>query len=175
MHIISPVHTSHCQKNKLKQNKADTRDVSTPKLVISITLPTLTQLCFSSAGNSLRCSSLILLHFISLGHKSYFEEKEQGAFKVHHGSYSPIYQESEQSLGVMGERFPNLQSHPRQPHALATGALWQELPMIPGSFAKLQESSTPKKKLQLSDIPRKTVVFYPQTPTISPKLIISRF
>lgn len=79
-------------KKQAKTKQGRHRDVSTPKLVISITLPTLTQLCFSSAGNSLRCSSLILLHFISLGHKSYFEEKEQGAFKVHHGSYS-IYQE----------------------------------------------------------------------------------
>lgn len=78
-------------KKQAKTKQGRHRDVSTPKLLISITLPTLTQLCFSSAGNSLRRSSLILLCFISLGHKSYFAEKEQGGFKAHHSSYSPIY------------------------------------------------------------------------------------
>lgn len=80
-------------KKQAKTKQGRHGDVSTPKLVISITLPTLTQLCFSSAGNLLRRSSLIMLCFISLGHKSYFEEKEQGGFKVHHGSYFPIYKE----------------------------------------------------------------------------------
>lgn len=78
-------------KKQAKTKQGRHRDISTPKLVISITLPTLTQLCFSSAGNSLRRSSLILLRFMSLGYKSYFEENEQGGFKVHHGSHSPIY------------------------------------------------------------------------------------
>lgn len=123
----------------------------------------------------LKRSSLILLRFISLGHKGYFEEKEQGDFKVHHCSFSPVYKGvsiiQEQSRGVMGGWFPNLQSHSRQPHALAIDALWQEQPELREGSAKLQVSSTPKKP-QLSDVLRKSVILSQQTPTISPKLTI---
>lgn len=157
MHIISPVHTA-LPKKQAKTKQGRHRDVSTPKLVISITLPTLTQLCFSSAGNLLRRSSLILLHFISLGHKSYFEEKEQGGFKGHHGSYSPILS-PRNSLLVWWEG--DSQTCKATPGSLTLWRLMffaKSCPWYPRALPS-SKSSTPKKKLQLSDIPRKTIVF----------------
>lgn len=166
-------------KKQAKTKQGADKAVSTSKLVISVRLPTLTQLCFSCTRNLLKHSSLILLCFISLGHESYFEEKEQGDFRVHHRYYSPIYKgvsiTQEQSHGAMGGQFPNLQSHSRQPRALAVDALWQEQPQIREGSAKLQASSTPKKKPPRSNVSRKAVVFNQQTPTISPKLIMLTF
>lgn len=104
-------------KNQVKTKQGTLRAVSPPKLVISVTLPTVTRLGLSCTGNLLKRSSLS--RFISPGHKSYSEEKEQGDFKAHHRSYSSLYN---------GVSITQEQSHS------ATGGPFQTCKATPGSL-----------------------------------------
>lgn len=129
-------------KKQAKTKQGAHRAVSTSKLVISIRLPTLTQLCFSCTGNSLKCGSLILLRFISLGHKSYFDKKDQGGFKVHHRSYSPVGREEsiaqEQPHSAVGDRSQTCDATPGTP------TLW--LLMLSGKSSPRYARALPSSK-----------------------------
>lgn len=100
--------------NKWVKTKQGThRAVSPPKLVISVTVATVTRLRLGCTRNWLKRSSLS--RFISPGHRRCSEE-EQGDFKARHRSYSPLYNRvsisQEQSRSATGGRFQTCKATP---------------------------------------------------------------
>lgn len=169
-----------CQKKKKPKTKQGRhRDVSTPRLVISITLPTLTQLCFSSAGNSLRRSSLILLCFISLGHKKLFWRETTRGFQSTPWflfSYLLGTHITQNSCFVPWEG--DFQTCKATPGSLTLWLLMlfgKSCPSYPRALPSSQRVQHPKRHPSWAIYVEKPVVFDPQTLIISPKLIILRF